>query len=361
MHLPPLILKDGDSSSIKECCLSLPPDDPKSILLLTRRDKPTFVFCLLECRRNRLKWSEIPYAKQLGRISSDGFLVHSLCCCNGKVYALNTDNTFYSFVIEIGIVVKDGGVGIKLMLFTGCPDLPYDRGLEFMYFLRGSNTELFCIRIGLNYKASKTGRRHEELDEEEQNNMFTSSEMWEQMKDLKDGNFCVDLARDNSVAYSPTIASEFGGNIHIRSKKGKVIYSYNLSDRTILKSSMFPSPVLPTRHVSVWECRLAADYAKAEQEVEGQGPWDCAAPVVRWRGEVALKRLQNYSLLSPWLMMADEKRGIVTLEDPFYGYKYFMKKLPASVADGETCHSGYGWLLYYSEGGLEFCNPFSNE
>nr|GFC96811.1 hypothetical protein CTI12_AA149750 [Tanacetum cinerariifolium] len=86
-----------------------------------------------------------------------------------------------------------------------------------------------------------------------------------------------------------------------------------------------------------------------------------ATPVVRWRGEVTLKRLQNYSLLSPWLMMADEKRGIVTLEDPLYGYKYFMKKLPASVADGEICHSRYGWLLYYSEHGLEFCNPFTNE
>ncbi|GJR26069.1 hypothetical protein Tco_1102301 [Tanacetum coccineum] len=336
MHLPPLVLTDGDSTSIKEC-----------------------------------------------------------------LYALNTDNHFYEFVIEIGIVVKDGGVVIKLMLFAGRPDFPYCRGHEFLLFLSRSNTELFCIIIGLKFdviidtsfslvslhkldmtslnwgkleglkKWDITGKRPGELEEEEINNMFNSSEIWEQMEDLKDGNFFVDLARDDSVAYSPTIASEFGDNIHIRSRMGKVIYSYNLSDRTILLSSMFPSPLLPTSHVSVWDCRLAADYAKAKQEVGDTVPWitqqanacqiSSVTCFVQWRGEVALKRLQNYSVLSPWLMMADEKRGIVTFEDPLYGYKYFMKKLCAPIPDGEVCYSGYGWLLYYSECGLEFCNPFTDE
>ncbi|GKC58555.1 hypothetical protein Tco_1086153 [Tanacetum coccineum] len=202
------------------------------------------------------------YTKQLRRTSGEyGRLVHSLCCCNGKVYALNTDNYSYDFVIEIGIVVKDGSrVVIKLMLFAGRPDFPYYRGREFMYFLTGSDTELFCITIRFNFdviidsafslvslhkidmsnidwgkledlkKWDITGKRPGELDGEEVNNMFDSSGVWEQMKDLKDGNFFVDLARDDSVAYSPTIASEFGGNIHIRSRMGKLIYSYNISD-----------------------------------------------------------------------------------------------------------------------------------
>nr|GEY80553.1 hypothetical protein [Tanacetum cinerariifolium] len=468
-----------------------------------------------------------------------------------RLYALNTDNHFYEFVIEIGIVVKDGGVVIELMLFAGGPEFPFDQGHEFMYFLRGYNTELFCISIGFNFhvitanslvslhkldmmniewekleglkKWDITGKRPGEL-EEEVKNMFKSSEIWDQVEDLKDGTFYVDLGRDNSVTYSPTIASEFGGNIHIRSLRGNVIYSYNLSDRTISLSSMFPSLLLPTSHVSVWECRLAADYAKPKQEVEDKDraivvrlvndddveldesrllnlplgvlemimefcigleylnfratcklchlaapvvQWGgevalkrlqnysllsplaadyakpkqevedkdraivvrlvndddveldesrllnlplgvlemimefcigleylnfratcklchLAAPVVQWGGEVALKRLQNYSLLSPWLMMADEKRGIVTFEDPLYevfyrlshhekrgivtfedplyDYKYFMKKLRAPIADGEVCYSGYGWLLYYSECELlEFCNPFTDE
>ncbi|GKF39764.1 hypothetical protein Tco_0119825, partial [Tanacetum coccineum] len=43
-----------------------------------------------------------------------------------KLYALNTDNICYAFVIEIGIVLKDGGVAIKLMMFAGQPDHPYE-------------------------------------------------------------------------------------------------------------------------------------------------------------------------------------------------------------------------------------------
>ncbi|GKC97380.1 hypothetical protein Tco_1167655 [Tanacetum coccineum] len=152
---------------------------------------------------------------------------------------------------------------------------------------------------------------------------------------------------------------------------------------------MFPSPLLPTSHVSVWECsnnnndddveldesrllnlplhvlEMIMEFCIGLEYLNFRATCKrcyLTAPVVQWRGEVALKRLQNYSLLSPWLMMADhEKRGIVTFEDPLYGNKYFMKKLRASVGDGEICYSGYGWLLYYSEGGLEFCNPFTNE
>nr|GEX51918.1 hypothetical protein CTI12_AA345250 [Tanacetum cinerariifolium] len=43
-----------------------------------------------------------------------------------------------------------------------------------------------------------------------------------------------------------------------------------------------------------------------------------AAPVLQWTSEAALKRLQNYSLLSPWLMAVDKKRDTVTFEDPLY-------------------------------------------
>nr|GFB34221.1 hypothetical protein [Tanacetum cinerariifolium] len=85
-----------------------------------------------------------------------------------------------------------------------------------------------------------------------------------------------------------------------------------------------------------------------------------AAPVLQWRGEAALKRLQNYSLLSPWLMVVDKKQGAVTFEDPLSGYKYFMKSLPHQISKSSRCYSGYGWLLFYGEYGLEFRNPFTN-
>nr|GEV81219.1 hypothetical protein [Tanacetum cinerariifolium] len=254
MHLPRLVLEDGDSTSIKECCLSLPPDDPSSILQLTRTDKSNFVFFLLNRRRERLTWTEISYTKQLRRTSGDGCLVDSLCCCNGKVYALNTDNHFYEFVIEIGIVVKDGGVVIELMLFAGGPEFPFDQANSLVSLHKLDMTNIEWEKLEGLKKWDITGKRPGEL-EEEVKNMFKSSEIWDQVEDLKDGNFYVDLGRDNSVTYSPTIASEFGGNIHIRSLRGNVIYSYNLSDRTISLSSMFPSLLLPTSHVSVWEWR----------------------------------------------------------------------------------------------------------
>ncbi|GJX92171.1 PsbP domain-containing protein 2, chloroplastic [Tanacetum coccineum] len=60
------------------------------------------------------------------------------------------------------------------------------------------------------------------LEQEDTNTLYRSRRLWEEMEDLKDANFFVELARDNS----PTIASA-GGKIHIRSKMGKIIYSYN--------------------------------------------------------------------------------------------------------------------------------------
>ncbi|PWA85739.1 hypothetical protein CTI12_AA147590 [Artemisia annua] len=84
-RLPPLILEDGDCDiSIKDCCLSSPPNDPESVLLLTRTNKSTFVFCRLD----RKKWTEMSYAEQLKQLTRDGNLVHSLACCNGKIYLL---------------------------------------------------------------------------------------------------------------------------------------------------------------------------------------------------------------------------------------------------------------------------------
>ncbi|GJY49262.1 flap endonuclease GEN-like 1 protein [Tanacetum coccineum] len=42
---------------------------------------------------------------------------------------------------------------------------------------------------------------------EDKNTLYRSRRLWEEMEDLKDANFFVELARDNSVVYSPTIAS----------------------------------------------------------------------------------------------------------------------------------------------------------
>nr|GEX46763.1 hypothetical protein [Tanacetum cinerariifolium] len=70
INLPHLINKrsafDGDDD-IGYCCLSSPPDDPNSIILMTRTEKPHFVFCRLYPKRKKLRWTEMS-------TGADGFL-----------------------------------------------------------------------------------------------------------------------------------------------------------------------------------------------------------------------------------------------------------------------------------------------
>nr|GEU78121.1 hypothetical protein [Tanacetum cinerariifolium] len=134
-----------------------------------------------------------------------------------------------------------GEVVMELMLFGACPHSAcMHRGYNYMYFLRGSDTELFCIIIAFKYRMETydttfscvtlhkvdmscinwagmerlkkwdlTGLELEEpfLEQEDANTLYRSRKLWEKMEDLKDANFFMDLARDNSVVYTPTIAS----------------------------------------------------------------------------------------------------------------------------------------------------------
>nr|GEZ40783.1 alcohol dehydrogenase, C-terminal [Tanacetum cinerariifolium] len=157
IRLPTLILKDGQYESIGQCCLSAPPDDPTLILLLTRTNKSTFVFCLLDNKRKKFRWTEMSYDTQLKRLVFNGQLFHSLTSCNAKVYALSIVSCFTTFVIHVDIVVKDKEVLIKLMLFSTCP-LSSSRcgGLKKIHNLKGSSTERFYINIDFDEKIKRT-------------------------------------------------------------------------------------------------------------------------------------------------------------------------------------------------------------
>ncbi|GJS53975.1 hypothetical protein Tco_0627337 [Tanacetum coccineum] len=280
--LPTLILEDGNYESIGQCCLSAPPDDPSSLLLLARSNKSTFVFCQLG---SKFRWTEMSYAKQLKRLSFDGKLLHNLTCCNDKVYALSTDGSFTNLVIQVDIImVRQKEVVITLNLFGACPHPSHHAsyrclGGDINFYLKGSCAELFYI-ISYENKSLKTPARAclfkldmnsikweglKDWDISDLNfddwvyddypDFHNSHEIWEEIDDLKDANFFFDLSRDQSVSYSRVIASELGGGyIHIRGKMGKTIYSYHVKDKTI---SLFclPSPILPTSHVSIWESR----------------------------------------------------------------------------------------------------------
>ncbi|XP_076926129.1 F-box/kelch-repeat protein At1g57790-like [Bidens hawaiensis] len=88
-----------------------------------------------------------------------------------------------------------------------------------------------------------------------------------------------------------------------------------------------------------------------------------AAPLIQWSSKTTLKRLQMYSLVSPWLMVFDNYRGVITFIDPVCGDVYFMKT-PQELKDNYQIYcSRYGWLLIYKiEDGtqLAFFNPFTS-
>ncbi|GKB21119.1 hypothetical protein Tco_0855042 [Tanacetum coccineum] len=456
ISLPTLILEDGEYESIGQCCLSAPPNDPSSILLLTRTNKSTLVFCRLDSKKKKFGWTEMSYAYQLKRLTCDCKLIYSPTCCSGKVYALSTDGFFSEFVILVDIVVKYKEVVIKLMLFGSCPCPSSGRvGVDVIYYLKGSSTELYYIEIYYekgtrniqkkpsdvylfkvdmtsinweereclkNWVIADTGYSgYDDLNDSDTENfdftvLDTSREIWEEIDDLKDAIIFMDLAREHSVSYNRVIASDSGGFIHIRGEMGDIIYSYHVKTDTI---SLFPipSPMLPTSHMLMWECRLEGDHGEAKSIVDSKVEMEnndeillrsgtddgvkfneshllntpfnlletimelcvgveymnfratckqclLAAPLIKWSNKTSLRKLQTYSLVSHWLMVVDKTRDIIIFTDPMAGDNYFMKnsKVLFDVNSRKWC-SRFGWLLFkkihrYS---LIFFNPFTNE
>ncbi|PWA50051.1 hypothetical protein CTI12_AA476140 [Artemisia annua] len=406
IRLPPLILKDGDSSSIGECFLSCPPNDPSSILLLTRLDDTTFVFSKLDRKRKRLRWTEMSYAKQLMNLTGEDGLIRNLTHCNGKVYAITMAG---QYLVQVGIVVRDREVVISLSPLGILPRPSFLYCPNQISFLKGSFTELFIIVIGFKDMYEIVSSVHLfKLD--------MTSMTWEEIEDLKDKIVTIEYERFcYSVSYSSAVASELGGYIHILDKKGKIINSYHVKEKTITLSSM---PCLAeTNHVSAWsmlECRLEADNedliqkeedkvkdiglrSVKDDEVEFNSTPDeshllnlpmhilemimefcvgieylkfratckrchLAAPLIKWKNEAPVKRLHTYSLVSPWHIVFDKHQRIITLTDPVFGDKYFIKTPQQLICNLRMYNSKYGWLLMQVEGGpLVFYNPFTSD
>ncbi|PWA54086.1 hypothetical protein CTI12_AA438890 [Artemisia annua] len=391
IHLPPLILKNGKPGVLEDCCLSHAPDHPSSIIFFTRRDEQTIVFCRLAGHQeNKLTWTDMSYMEQLKNIINDvddEFYLHCPTCCNGKVYALSKYN-----VIEVDIMVNDTEVVINLLPFTGLPYLQFLGICSYNHVLKGYGRDLFYILI--------------EFDEIEKlrvvyiYKMNMTSMMWEEMEDLKDAIFFIEL-RDDKAFYSnymPNIASELGGYIHILDQMGKVMYSTNVKDKTISISAM-PCAV-PKRYLSLWECSFPGDhrelFSKQEKKKDESPeshllniPLDVlgkiiefcvgieflnfraackscllAAPMIRWDNGNGLK---TYSSVSPWLMVFNKHRGIISFTDPMFGDKYFIKTPQKLIGDLRIHYSKYGWLLIEKyeptneQNSFVFFNPFTGD
>ncbi|KAK1441269.1 hypothetical protein QVD17_07115 [Tagetes erecta] len=407
IRLPPLI------NHSYECCLSSPPDVQGSVLLLTTTKLPTIVFCRLDRKRKRLRWIEMSYAKQLGSISGvDDCFLQSPTCCNGKVYAM-TLGAYYNFVIQVDIVVKGRQVVISLIPFVELSSTSYNRCPSFnsfqmmQGFLKGSCTDLFYIDVCYKDETVVGDVHLYKLD--------ATSMMWEEMVELKNAIFFLQIASDHPTCYySSTVDSEQEGYVHILGESGKILYSFDVKDRTISISSM--PCIIPESQVSAWamlEWRFELDLGESQQEedatqivvkpVKGDNiDYDntigesyilsipihilevimkhcvgieymrfratckhcrLAAPPIQWSNKTTLRRLQMYSLVSPWLMVLDNYRGIITFIDPLSGERYFIKTPQELKGDYQIYCSRFGWLLMYKiehEPQLVFFNPFTS-
>ncbi|PWA86169.1 hypothetical protein CTI12_AA142720 [Artemisia annua] len=478
INLPPLNRNgsSGDNDYIGYYCLSAPPEHLNSVLLLTRADKPNFVYCRLG-RRKDIRWTESTYAKQVRIITGCDGLLHSLTCCNGKVYAFISDSIHRNLLlVEVKIVVNDrkrkklGEVVITLLPILEIPCPNFIGCFNISMTMKGSCTELFIIVIGLKDKRQTVVVVT--VFKLDKNNMT-----WEEVEDLSDTILYVNLARNSAPFDSPAISSsEFGGYIHILPDNRKIIYSYHVKDKSL--SSM---PYLAgTNHVSVWamlECtglegdrfhvdckqekegdkedqivirsvkgnhdvesdllgypflvlkmkeycagveqlklsplpysgyeyRLETDDADSKQENDkvvdvivrsAKGDEDeshllnlplhvlsmvmefsvgveylkfrstckrchLAAPLIPWNNGKASKRLQEYSSLSPWLIVFDRHKGIITFMDPLFGDKYFIKTPQELICDFLIKCSRYGWLLILKpDRSLVLFNPFTSD
>ena len=87
-----------------------------------------------------------------------------------------------------------------------------------------------------------------------------------------------------------------------------------------------------------------------------------AAPPIKWSTKTSIRKLQTYSLVSPWLMVADKNQGIMTFTDPILGNNYFKKSLEALKADLIIYCSRFGWLLLKIDFvGQYFFNPLTGD
>ncbi|GKC60560.1 hypothetical protein Tco_1088158 [Tanacetum coccineum] len=397
---------DKEEEDWHECCLSSPPDDPNSIFLLAT-SKKKIQFCRLDCKRERLRWTETSYDEQLRSITNneDSFLF-SLAYCNCKVYALNTGHDCDLFVIQIEIVVQDREVVIRLLPLVKRPSGP-----EYCcnnHILKGSCSELFAIYLCSRFKLCYVYCYKLDM----------TSMLWEEMTDLKDAIFFVDICHDDSVNYSPAIASELGNYIHIVAKTEEVIYSYNVKDKTLTPSSISHLD-LPQRsgesqsYVSVWDmherrlqvvhngkikhtidCKLEgkkdSTVVHDGVEVDGMLNQHQESPLFNIPVHV-LERIMEFSvgvdylnfratckqfssitvskrrvlstLLSPWLMAFDKVKCIFTFTDPVFGDKYFIRAPLEFISDFQIHCSMCGWLLMSTDnrGGLMLFNPFTSD
>ncbi|GKA48239.1 hypothetical protein Tco_0741197 [Tanacetum coccineum] len=159
--------------------------------------------------------------------------------------------------------------------------------------------------------------------------------------------YCVGLVENNNRLESENTDAKQGAKDVNRIVKGDEDESHLLN---------LPTHVL---ELMLMEFCVGVEYLKFRSTCKR---CHLAAPLITCNNGKASTRLREYTLLSPWLILFDKRKGIITLTDPVSGDKYFIRTPQELICDLEIKDSRYGCLLIIKSGGsLIFYNPFTSD
>ncbi|XP_076911452.1 F-box/kelch-repeat protein At1g57790-like [Bidens hawaiensis] len=275
---------------------------------------------------------------------------------------------YYRFVIEVDIVVKASKeVVISLKPVAKVPHTSPFKFRTIYSFLIGCSTELFYIETSFKDEMTIVEVRLFKLD--------MTGMMWQELEDLKDATFFLDLS-SYSVFYKSAVGSQIGGCVHVLGLKNKII---SLEQCLYLQCRICQEKArlleanchkIVIRSVSRDEAEF--DNTRSESHLLNV-PFDILQMVSERFSHAEIQSfratckrcylatpLWRPQMYSPWLLVLNIHRGTLTFIDPICGNEY-IKKTPLKLkGDYQILCSRYGWLLMSKLYGWElvFFNPF---
>ncbi|XVF70663.1 hypothetical protein PTKIN_Ptkin11bG0180400 [Pterospermum kingtungense] len=410
IKLPPLDLKPDQR--ISSASLLSPPGNPDSVVLVFEKIVKSFIFCKIGDEN----WTKIPAKETDAKMQiideEPSNRNRSISCCpvnyKGRCYvALRKKLKVIDQVNPKHIMLKS--LNCKL------PPLNSSSSVLSRKYLVESCGELCFIYITMG------GLNSRQVLDIEIFSLDSITMEWSQMKSSKDRAFFFSMNAPYAISCTANELGIEGGFVYYTSGRDKILYSFNIDDRSIsicLPGKNFPPLSRPfwfmpdlsianpetevKKIISVREVKQGGDKNRTETEkrkgkhilnflldksVENitELPYDIitliaenlylvdymnfrqasktfgeVAPHIQWR-EITSFKLQSHSL-PPWLMFADKgySSTVHTFIDPKLGGRYLMN-IPEFLIGYDIRYSKDGWLLMspkVKEESMFFYNPF---
>ncbi|PWA99297.1 hypothetical protein CTI12_AA009940 [Artemisia annua] len=296
---------------------------------------------------DNMRWEEMEDLKDT--ILSVEFATDSSACYSPAI-ASSELGGYIHIVADDGKIIYSYHVKDKTISLSSIPCLAGKNHVSAWAMLEC--TSLKSDRVYLDCKQEKEGDKGDGIlvRSVKGNHQVESHLPSFQFRDLTMNEFCVGLVENSNRLESENTDSKQGAkdvNRIVRPVKGDEDESHLLN---------LPTHVL---EMMLMEFCVGVEYLKFRSTCKR---CHLAAPLIPWNNGKASARLREYSLLSPWLIVFDKHKGIITFTDPVSDDKYYIKTPQELICDLEIKDSRYGWLLILKSGGsLVFYNPFTSD